>query len=73
MPKHDVALSLITEVVGRKDIEVKVKSDGSALGTLLISKGNVEWLPANHSVNKYRLSWERFAELMTSEGRCSRR
>lgn len=42
MPQHDVALSLITEVVGRKDIEVKVKSDGSALGTLLISKGRGE-------------------------------
>lgn len=39
------------------------------LGTLLISKGNIEWLPAGNHVNKYRLSWKKLAELMEEEGR----
>jgi hypothetical protein len=68
MPKHDVTLDLHTKVVAHKDIEVSVRSDDSKLGTLLVSKGNIEWLPANNSVNKYRLSWERFAEVMQEHG-----
>ena len=68
MPKHDVTLDLHTKVVAHKDIEVGVRSDGSKLGTLLVSKGNIEWLPANNSVNKYRLSWEKFAEVMEEVG-----
>ena len=68
MPKHDVTLDLHTKVVAHKDIEVSVRSDGSKLGTLLVSKGNIEWLPANKSVNKYRLSWEKFAQVMEQVG-----
>ena len=68
MPKHDVTLDLHTKVVAHKDIEVSVRSDGSKLGTLLISKGNIEWLPANKSVNKYRLSWEKFAAVKEEVG-----
>lgn len=49
-------------------IEVAVRSDGSKLGSLLVSKGNIEWLPANKSVNKYRLSWEKFAAVMEEVG-----
>ena len=68
MPKHDVTLDLHTNVVAHEDIEVGVRSDGSKLGTLLVSKGNIESLPANKSVNKYRLSWEKFAEVMEEVG-----
>lgn len=62
MPSHDVSLNLHTKVVAHKNIEVKVRSYGSALGTLLISKGN-----------KYRLSREEFSEVMLSEGRWVRK
>jgi hypothetical protein len=55
-------------VLAHKDIEVSVRSDGSKLGTLLVSKGNIEWLPANNSVNKYRLTWEKFADVMEEAG-----
>jgi len=68
MSKHDVTLNLHTKVVAHKDIEVSVRSDDNKLGKLLISKGNIEWLPANNSVNKYRLTWGRFAELMQDNG-----
>ncbi len=53
----------------RKDVTFEVKKDESKLGTLLISKGNIEWVPAGNSVNKHRMSWAKFAELMESEGR----
>jgi hypothetical protein len=66
MPTHEVSLNIHTKVVSHKDVEIEVKSDNQKLGTLLISKGNIEWLPSN--VNKYRLSWEKFAQLMELEG-----
>ncbi|MFJ5400081.1 hypothetical protein [Pectobacterium sp. 21LCBS03] len=34
------------------------------LGTVLISKGNIEWLPSGDSVNKYRVSWGAFSNSM---------
>jgi len=69
MPNHEVNLNLHTKVVAHKDVELEVRSDGAKLGTLLISKGNVEWLPANNSVRKYRMSWEKFAAFMVEHGR----
>jgi hypothetical protein len=41
----------------KEDAEITVKSGGAKMGTLLISKGNIEWLPKGNSVNKERLSW----------------
>lgn len=72
MPSHDVSFEIPQKFVLAKDVEFEVKSDGMKLGTLLISKGNVEWIPANNSVNKCRLSWEKFAELMETEGKVAR-
>ncbi len=69
MPVHNIGLKLNTSVVTNKDIELEVKSDGAKLGTILVSRGNIEWLPASNSVNKYRLSWEKFAEVMVENGR----
>jgi len=61
---HEVEIDLNTKFVLHKDVNVEVKKDGSKLGTILISKGNIEWVPAGNSVNKYRLSWTQFAKLM---------
>jgi hypothetical protein len=69
VPSHEVLLNLHTKVISHKDVELEVRSDGSKLGTLLISKGNIEWLPANNSVNKYRMSWEAFSDVMIQCGR----
>ena len=73
---HEVKATLHTKVVARKDLEIEVKtiSDGnpSKLGTLLISKGNIEWLPKGHSVNKKRLTWARFAEVIEAEGKTAK-
>lgn len=66
---HEVFLSLDEKIVLHKDVEVEVKADGAKLGTLLISKGNIEWLPVGNSVNKHRLSWKKFAALMEAQGK----
>lgn len=70
---HEVRAKVDTKVVAHKDLEIIVKTsrDGK-LGKLLISKGNVEWLPKGNSVRKRRLSWEKFAELFEQEGRLVR-
>ena len=72
MATHEVSFELPQKLVLAKDVVFTIKSDGSKLGTLLISKGNIEWVPASHSVKKRRLTWEKFAELMESEGKVKR-
>jgi len=66
---HEVLLDINHKFVLNKDVNVEVKTDKGKLGTLLISKGNIEWLPAGNSVNKRRLSWTKFAELMEAQGK----
>lgn len=66
---HEVALDISTKFVLNKDVKIEVKKDGRKLGTVLISKGNIEWLPVGNSVNKKRLSWSKFADLMAAEGK----
>ncbi|MEK7237753.1 MAG: hypothetical protein AAB242_14075 [Nitrospirota bacterium] len=70
---HEVSVKLHTKVVAHKDLEIEVKTidDGkpSKLGTLLVSKGNIEWLPKGNSVNKKRLTWVQFAALIEGEGK----
>jgi hypothetical protein len=70
---HEVRAKVDTKVVAHKDLEIVVKTsrDGK-LGKLLISKGNVEWLPKGNSVKKRRLSWKQFADLFEQEGRLVR-
>ena len=68
MPTHSVTLNLNEKLLQKKDTDIEVKIDGRKLGTLLVSQGNLEWLPANNSVNKYRLTWSRFADVMEQNG-----
>lgn len=66
---HEVRVKIDTAVVAHKDFEVVVKSGDGKVGTLLISKGNIEWLPKGNSVNKKRLSWTKFAAFMEEHGK----
>ncbi|MBA0338101.1 hypothetical protein D7Y40_17145 [Stenotrophomonas maltophilia] len=66
---HEITMDLATKFVLHKDVELAVRKDGKLLGTALISKGNIEWVPTGNSVNKKRLSWARFAELMQDHGK----
>lgn len=69
---HEVRAKIDTKVVAHKDLEIIVRTGNGKLGTLLISKGNVEWLPKGNSVNKKRLSWAKFAALLESEGKTAK-
>ena len=70
---HEVSAELHTKVVAHKDLENEVKTINSEkpskLGTLLITKGNIEWLPKGNSVNKKRLTWVQFAALIEDQGK----
>ena len=67
---HEVRAKIHTKIiVAHKDIEIVVRNNAGKLGTLLISKGNVEWLPKGNYVNKKRLTWTKFAELIESKGK----
>ena len=67
---YEVRAKINTTIVAHKDLEIVVKTRREGkLGTLLISKGNVEWLPKGNSVNRRQLSWWKLATLMETEGR----
>jgi hypothetical protein len=66
---HEVTLDIATKFVLHKDVKIEVKNDEGKLGTVLVSKGNIEWLPAGNSVNKMRMNWKKFAEVMETEGK----
>lgn len=65
---HEVRVKIDTAVVAHKDFEVVVRTTDGKLGTLLISKGNLEWVPSGNHVNKRRLSWAKFSEFMELHG-----
>jgi len=65
---HKVTFSVPERGLGREDIEFVVKKDGVRFGTLLVSKGAVEWRATN-KVYRRRLSWDRFDQLMRATGR----
>ena len=69
MPAHDITMNAQTRIIRGKDVEFEIKSGRRKLGSLLISQGNVEWVPTGHSANRYRISWEKFSELMVDKGR----
>jgi hypothetical protein len=70
---HNVTLKLAEPVViGKRDHKIIVKTNGRMLGTLLFSKGNIEWKPNRNSVNKFRFTWEEFAEICEQHGRPAR-
>ncbi|WP_425915414.1 hypothetical protein [Pseudomonas sp. GWSMS-1] len=66
---HEVKINLQSKLVQHQDVEIEVKKDGGKLGTILISKGNIEWVPSGNHVNKHSLTWTQFAELMEDQGK----
>jgi hypothetical protein len=69
MAQHQVRARVDTKVIGPKDLAITVERNGKKLGTLLISKGNIKWLPKGNSINKKRVGWKRFSDLMETKGR----
>ena len=67
MATHAIEVELPPKVVLHKDVRFTIKADGAKLGELRISKGSVDWLPANKQI-PISLTWEQFARLVQSTG-----
>jgi hypothetical protein len=68
MANLKLRVSRAMEVVNA-DAEIEVRgTDDELLGRLLVSRGSVDWAPANKQL-RHRMSWRRFARLMEEEGR----
>ena len=65
---HKVTFSVPERTLGREDVEFVVEKNGARFGTLLVSKGAVEWRPTN-KVYRRRMRWDRFDTLMRESGR----
>jgi hypothetical protein len=72
MPIHKITMSLPAGLVVNSDVEFVVMSGSEKLGELHLSKGSLDWRPKNSKKTEYRLSWERFAQVMATEGRETR-
>ena len=63
MPEHRIEVSQPSKRVLNSDVVFTVYSDGSLLGELKISRGSVDWRPANKQ-KVIRRRWEWFARVM---------
>ena len=59
MAKHNVYVNLPWRELGKADAIFDVYTDGKKAGTVTISKGAIEWSPAN-AKKPYKLGWKRF-------------
>ena len=64
---HQIRIKLPTYEVANKGVEIDVRKNTRMLGTLLINKGDIEWRPAQKSVEIHRLTWAEFADLMKEQ------
>jgi hypothetical protein len=54
MATHDVSLNITKPIpIGNVDIEIPVDRNGRAFGKVKISKGAIDWMPANKSKTAY--------------------
>ncbi len=67
MPTHSVTVELPARLVLHSDVTFVVMSDDAKLGELQVSQGSIDWVPGNGRT-RYRVEWERFSELMTTQG-----
>ncbi|WP_043642722.1 hypothetical protein [Caenispirillum salinarum] len=69
---HSIQLTLPSVELLNSDAAIKIYVDDSLQGTLLASKGNVQFWPPGHSVNYYEMSWSDFCAFFRDYGRpCS--
>lgn len=69
MAKHEIRMKMPAQEVVNADVNIRIKSDDVTLGRIDISKGSIDWWPANNSKNHYRMSWETFQKFMEQHGK----
>jgi hypothetical protein len=68
---YDVKFTIPERVLGKADVEFKVKRNGGAWGTLKVSNGSAVWVPANKQKG-FQVSWRAFDALMQEHGTLER-
>jgi len=69
MAISDVTLKVPQGInVGNLDASLVIHQDGKLLGRLQLSRGGVDWIPAN-SRSRFVLKWRVFSEVMQERGR----
>lgn len=63
MPVHNVKFTLPERELGKVDARFSIYEDGKKLGEITISKGSLEYFPAN-TVKPVVMSWARFDKIM---------
>lgn len=66
MAQHEVKVFLPSIEIGSTDLEIEIRSDAAKLGSLLISKGTIDYKPNNH-LYSISLTWEQFDEIMRGQ------
>ena len=63
MAKHTISVSLPQAEVINKDAIITIRGNGQIVGTITISRGNIEWY-SNHWKKPTRLTWKQFDRVM---------
>ena len=69
MAKHEIYFRLPERQIVNADAEFTIYTDDEKLGTLNISKGSLDWMPSGFSSPPYKISWEKFSEVMKEQGK----
>ena len=66
MPRHTISAELPRAQVINKDAVITVRGDGRIIGTLTISRGNIEWYSNRWKISR-RVSWRQFDRKMRED------
>jgi len=65
---HDIEVTYPAQKVKNKDIVFTVRQNGTLMGRVKISKGNIDWFKPNAQTRTGRASWAQFKAWMEDEG-----
>jgi hypothetical protein len=68
---YDVSFTIPERVLGKADVEFRVKRNGGAFGTLKVSNGSAVWVPVGKQY-RFKMPWEQFDGLMQENGKSER-
>lgn len=69
MASHDIEMQVPAQTIKNSDATIAVWADRSMHGRLKISRGSVDWIPGRNVKKRYRMTWEKFDEIMKEYGK----
>ncbi len=63
----DICLSADGLEVKNRDVIFEIRDNDGKLGELRVSRGSLEWRPANHTYG-FHLDWPQFDRLLREQG-----